>query len=206
MAVIFNRYCNLKLSLSCLNSSSLGLLLLSLFTVPLAAREADTLVSTTAAVESTWVSEPKQKFLEVGRGEMDWLWFSLYRAKLMTLTGRYQQGQYPLLLDIEYYRDIAAEDLLEATRDQWQHLQFSADDIARWQDLLAATWPDVKPGDHLSFKVIDEQTSQFFFNQQPLGVMHDANFAAAFLAIWLSKDTSRPSLRAQLLGEKSCDC
>ncbi|GIU04323.1 chalcone isomerase family protein [Shewanella morhuae] len=206
MAVILNRYYNLKLSLSFLYSSGLGLLLLTLFTAPLAAREGDTLASTTVVVESSEVSEPTQNFLEVGRGEMDWLWFSLYKAKLMTLTGRYQQGQYPLLLDIEYYRDIAAEDLLQATREQWQHLLFSADDIERWQSLLTATWPDVKPGDHLSFKAIDEQTSQFFFNQQPLGVMHDANFAAAFLAIWLSKDTSRPSLRAQLLGEKSCDC
>ena len=48
---------------------------------------------------------------------------------------------------------------------------------------------------------MDGQTSRFFFNHQPLDIIHDANFCRGILAIWLSKDTSRPSLRAQLLGE-----
>ncbi|MGL5359930.1 MAG: chalcone isomerase family protein, partial [Shewanella sp.] len=61
-------------------------------------------------------------------------------------------------------------------------------------------------GDHLSFHIIDGQRSQFFFNQQPLNLIEEPQFAEAFLAIWLSPRTSRPELRAQLLGEKSCDC
>lgn len=144
--------------------------------------------------------------IEVGRGEMDWLWLSLYKAKLMTATGHYQQEQYPQLLEIEYYRDIDSEDLLQATREQWQKLGFSNTDIERWLSVLASIWPDVKQGDYLSFMVIDGKTSQFFYNQQPLNMIDDAHFAQAFLAIWLSPKTSRPSLRAQLLGEKSCDC
>ena len=95
--------------------------------------------------------------------EMDWLWFSLYKARLMTVNGRYQQGQYPLLLDIEYYRDIDAADLLEATADQWRHLGYADSDIGRWLNLLKGIWPDVTPGDHLSFKIIDANQSQFYF-------------------------------------------
>lgn len=144
--------------------------------------------------------------IEVGRGEMDWLWFNVYKAKLMTSTGKYQSGVYPQLLDIEYYRDIEAEDLLEATADQWRHLGYSKDEIANWLQLLKGIWPNVMPGDHLSFKIIDTQHSQFFFNGQPLKIIDEPKLAEAFLAIWLSTNTSRPSLRAQLLGEKSCDC
>ncbi|QYJ79783.1 chalcone isomerase family protein [Shewanella acanthi] len=144
--------------------------------------------------------------IEVGRGEMDWLWFSLYRARLMTVTGQYQSEQYPQLLDIEYYREIDAEDLLKATKEQWLHLGFKESDVQAWLLLLKGIWPDVKEGDHLSFKIIDPQKSQFYFNQQPLGVIENPQFAQAFLAIWLSNKTSRPALRAQLLGEKSCDC
>lgn len=188
-----------------LNSSCLCLLALGLLTAPLTKVEAKTSSVENKTLELTDAGV-RLTFLEVGRAEMDWLWFNLYRARLLTLTGHYQEGQYPQLLDIEYYRDIDAEDLLEATKDQWKHLGFAENDIQRWLGLLDATWPDVKQGDHLSFKVIDGQTSQFFFNHQPLDIIHDANFADAFLAIWLSKDTSRPSLRAQLLGEKPCDC
>ncbi|MEL4239988.1 chalcone isomerase family protein [Shewanella xiamenensis] len=144
--------------------------------------------------------------VEVGRGEMDWLWFNLYKARLMTPTGQYQQGEYPQLLDIEYYRDIDAADLLEATADQWRHLGYADSDIGHWLNLLKGIWPDVTLGDHLSFKIIDANQSQFYFNQQPLGLIQEPQFAQAFLAIWLSTKTSRPSLRAQLLGEKSCDC
>ncbi|MFB2773706.1 chalcone isomerase family protein [Shewanella xiamenensis] len=147
-----------------------------------------------------------QDLVEVGRGEMDWLWFNLYKARLMMPTGQYQQGVYPQLLDIEYYRDIDAADLLEATADQWRHLGYADSDIGRWLNLLKGIWPDVTPGDHLSFKIIDANQSQFYFNQQPLGLIQEPQFAQAFLAIWLSTKTSRPSLRAQLLGEKSCDC
>lgn len=188
------------------NFSSLSLLALGLLIAPLKPLEAKTSNSENINIELNDAADVTQTFQEVGRGEMDWLWFSLYKARLMTVNGRYQQGQYPLLLDIEYYRDIESEDLLEATKDQWQHLAFAENDIQRWLSLLTATWPDVKQGDHLSFKVMDGQTSQFFFNHQPLEIIQDADFAEAFLAIWLSKDTSRPSLRAQLLGEKPCDC
>ncbi|MDT3293790.1 DUF2878 family protein [Shewanella sp. SP2S2-6] len=188
------------------NFSSLSLLALGLLIAPLKPLEAKTSNFENINIELNDAADVTQTFQEVGRGEMDWLWFSLYKARLMTVNGRYQQGQYPLLLDIEYYRDIESEDLLEATKDQWQHLAFAENDIQRWFSLLTATWPDVKQGDHLSFKVMDGQTSQFFFNHQPLEIIQDADFAEAFLAIWLSKDTSRPSLRAQLLGEKPCDC
>lgn len=204
MSSVRNRSPNLGFSF--LNSSCLSLLALSLLAAPLKALEAKTPDFESITIELNDAADVTQTFQEVGRGEMDWLWFSLYKAKLMTVNGRYQQGQYPLLLDIEYYRDIESEDLLEATKDQWQHLAFAENDIQRWLGLLNATWPDVKQGDHLSFKVIDGQTSQFFFNHQPLDIIQDANFAEAFLAIWLSKATSRPSLRAQLLGEKPCDC
>ncbi|MFB2659335.1 chalcone isomerase family protein [Shewanella mangrovisoli] len=158
--------------------------------------------ATPAAIENTLSSG----LVEVGRGEMDWLWFNVYKAKLMTSTGKYQSGIYPQLLDIEYYRDIEANDLLEATADQWRHLGYTKDEIANWLQLLKGIWPNVVPGDHLSFKLIDAQRSQFFFNGQPLGIIEEPKLAEAFLAIWLSTNTSRPTLRAQLLGEKSCDC
>ncbi|MFV0597288.1 chalcone isomerase family protein [Shewanella sp.] len=159
-----------------------------------------------ATTTSAMINPMTSGLVEVGRGEMDWLWFNVYKAKLMTTTGKYQSGVYPQLLDIEYYRDIESSDLLEATAEQWRHLGYAKQEIANWLQLLKGIWPNVAPGDHLSFKIIDSQRSQFFFNGQPLEVIQEPQFAEAFLAIWLSTNTSRPSLRAQLLGEKSCDC
>ncbi|MCL1089982.1 chalcone isomerase family protein [Shewanella profunda] len=173
---------------------------------PILAFSAQDKESRTVGAISVQHASRAPSLIEVGRGEMDWLWLSLYKAKLMTATGRYQQGQYPILLEIEYYRDIDSDDLLQATRDQWKQLRFSNTDIEGWLSVLRSIWPDVKQGDHLSFMIVDGQTSQFFYNQQPLNMINDTHFAEAFLAIWLSPQTSGPSLRAQLLGETSCDC
>ena len=147
---------------------------------------------------------------EVGRGEMDWLWFDLYRAILFTPDGRYpedvsQQG-FPQVLDIEYYRAIDSNDLVEATLDQWRHLGIATEIAALWQTHLASLWPNVQQGDHLSFKLYSADQGEFYFNGRSIGIVDEAGFAQGFLAIWLSNETSRPKLRAQLLGEKKCDC
>ncbi|PKG76135.1 hypothetical protein CXF83_05680 [Shewanella sp. Choline-02u-19] len=145
-------------------------------------------------------------FQEVGRGEMQWWWFTLYRARLLTPDGAYRQGQYPLVLDIEYYQDIPSSRLLEATLDQWQHLGLDDNRQLLWQTTLSELWPDVTEGDKLSLKVMSPQVSQFYFNGKPLSKAMPAGFSDDFLSIWLSDQTSRPDLRKQLLGEVACDC
>lgn len=146
---------------------------------------------------------------EVGRGEMRWMWFELYRARLLTLSGQYSAAErtlYPQMLDIEYYRQIDSKDLVEATLEQWQHLGFGEQEIKQWQDALVSAWPNVNSGDRLSFLVKNDDVGEFFYNDKSIGEISVTGFAQAFLAIWLSENTSRPDLRAQLLGEKACDC
>ncbi|GIU41777.1 hypothetical protein TUM4438_06830 [Shewanella sairae] len=145
-------------------------------------------------------------FKEVGRGEMQWWWFSLYRAKLLTLDGNYSQGELPLVLDIEYYQEIPSERLVEATLDQWQHLGLSEQSQQKWLAEIKAVWPDVVEGDKLTLRVFDSGVSQFYFNGEPLAKPLPEGFGDDFLAIWLSESTSRPELRKQLLGELACDC
>ncbi len=143
---------------------------------------------------------------EVGRGEMSVLWFNLYQASLLTPTGEYRQGDYPLKLDIRYQRDIEADDLVNATVEQWQHLNFSEQQILVWQQELLGLWPDVTDGERLAFECLSADSGNFYFNGELLGNVSSPGFAQAFLAIWLSENTSRPDLRAQLMGDKSCDC
>ncbi|MEZ9197511.1 chalcone isomerase family protein [Shewanella sp. 10N.286.54.B9] len=143
---------------------------------------------------------------EVGRGEMEWWWFTLYRARLLTVDGEYHQGRYPMVLEIEYYQEIPSERLLEATVDQWQHLQLDKKRQLQWQASLSELWPDVNEGDTLSLQVLSPKSSQFYFNGKPLEEPMPEGFSEDFLAIWLSTQTSRPELRKQLLGEIACDC
>ncbi|WP_153913623.1 chalcone isomerase family protein [Shewanella sp. TC10] len=136
----------------------------------------------------------------VGEADMDLLWFSIYSAKLMSVDGDYQQNQFPLKLEIQYHRDIEAEDLIEATVDQWQHIGIAEQDIPRLQQQIEQAWPDVKEGDKLSFMMHNDDLGQFYFNDNPLPLIEETGFSKAFLGIWLSEKTSRPELREQLIG------
>ncbi|WP_335912580.1 MULTISPECIES: hypothetical protein [Shewanella] len=153
-------------------------------------------------------------FREVGRGEMDWWFITLYRARLLTPDGSYQPNSFPQQLEIQYYRDIPASRLLEATKHQWLHLGYDREQISAWLALLEDIWPDVEQGDRLSFVASGPQRGHFLFNDKPLAAIvidesassEHKRFADAFLAIWLSERSSRPQLRAQLIGGQACKC
>ncbi|MGB5143557.1 MAG: hypothetical protein WBO22_08730 [Shewanella indica] len=153
-------------------------------------------------------------FREVGRGEMDWWFITLYRARLLTPDGSYQPNSFPQQLEIQYYRDIPASRLLEATKHQWLHLGYDREQISAWLALLEDIWPNVEQGDRLSFVASGPQRGHFLFNDKPLAAIvidesassEHKRFADAFLAIWLSERSSRPQLRAQLIGEQACKC
>ncbi len=145
-------------------------------------------------------ASPLQGLKAVGTGSMDWLFFTLYDATLYSTTGRYQAQQYPVALQIKYHKNIASADLVSATKEQWQHLGLKNSEQALWLAQLAKLWPDVKEGDVLTFVASSSSEGQFYFNNRLLGSVAGGEFATAFIAIWLSEQTSRPDLRQQLIG------
>ncbi len=151
-------------------------------------------------------SGPLDGMSRVGKGKMNWLWLELYHASLYTMDGRYQIGRYPQALEIQYSRDIKAKDLLDATGSEWQKQGVPDAQVQAYLAKLAPLWVDVQRGDTLLLVANDESQGEFFHNGQSLGSVNDTGLMQAFLGIWLRDDTSEPSLRAQLLGETSCDC
>ncbi|WP_372942441.1 chalcone isomerase family protein [Shewanella sp.] len=138
--------------------------------------------------------------IQVGSANMSMMWFDIYSATLYSIDGKYQAEQWPLKLEIEYHRDIDAEDLIDATVDQWMHLGLSEQQIEQYREQLLRAWPDVKDGDRLTFMVNNRDQAEFLFNDKPYFQVSHAQFAVDFLAIWLSEHTSRPKLRQQLIG------
>lgn len=136
----------------------------------------------------------------VGQARLEVLFWSIYDSRLYTADGRYSDGQRPLRLELEYLRDIEAVDLVEQTRNEWQHLQLRAQEKELWLQELARLWPDVREDDVLALEMSESGRSTFLLNGKPLGSIDDPQFGPSFLAIWLSPDTSRPELRRSLIG------
>jgi hypothetical protein len=138
----------------------------------------------------------------VGQGQFSYLFWDLYQAQLYTTDGswsNYQQSS-PVVLKLTYQRDISKADFIEATVDQWEHLQGKVSGQHKdWANQLDKLWTDVKKGDQLSCVLLPDSTVQFYFNDKLLGDVTDPAFGPAFLDIWLSDKTSAPKLRRQLL-------
>ncbi|WP_340679766.1 chalcone isomerase family protein [Paraglaciecola sp.] len=145
---------------------------------------------------------PLSDLTKSGSGEMRYLWWSLYDAELYLAQLPYQANQWPQALKLTYQRDITKEDLIDATADQWQQLKLSHPQQQTWLTQLAIIWPDIQKNDELILLIKDDGVSYFYFNQQLLGSISQAEFGPAFLAIWLDAGTSEPKLRQNLLGVK----
>ncbi len=135
----------------------------------------------------------------VGAARLKVLFWPVYDSRLYAVDGRYQPGELPLRLEIEYLRDIPAAQLVSRTAEEWQSIGLQHPQQQDWLQQLESLWPDIARNDVLVLEV-NEGSSRFYHNGRALGAVDDADFGEHFLAIWLSPKTSRPALRAQLLG------
>ena len=146
----------------------------------------------------------KDAFKPIGNTVFSFLFWDLYKSELFTISKQYplQSKDDKLLYEIEYFKAISSQDLVEKTIEQWQHLGFSASRYDVYLNELLRIWPDINPGDKLVF-MMNNHTSAFYYNGRLVGVIEDEKFGSLFLDIWLSENTSEPELRKELLGRKS---
>lgn len=143
---------------------------------------------------------------KIGQAKMSFLFFDIYDIELHSKNKNWQPDRYPQALKITYLRDISKKELLKATKEQWQHIQLKQPNENLWLTRLDDIWPEIKEGNGLTILVDSFQTSKFYFTSkeeknQFIGEISDPDFGPAFLAIWLSENTSEPKLRKSLIGK-----
>lgn len=135
-----------------------------------------------------------------GQATLRVMFWRIYDSALMTPNGDWWPGIRPLRLEIRYRRAIRADRLVEQTEKEWSAQGIDHPRKAAWLSELGSLWPDVQPGDALNFEVTTQERGIFTLNGEILGAIDDPDFSSAFLAIWLSPDTTQPELRAKLIG------
>lgn len=153
-----------------------------------------------------------QDMTALGQGSLSWFGLPIYDAALWSGRGDFERWGFGqrLALRIDYHRNIKAARLAERTRKEWNRLEGQLDLPAatvrdHWLSEVEAIWPDVAPGDFLVTIVEPGGPSAFFGPQGLLGVIDDPDFGPTFLSIWLHPETSRPDLRAALIGEPGAE-
>ena len=143
-------------------------------------------------------ASPVQDLKTVGSGTFNFMFWKIYDISLLTASGKYQQGEQPLALAITYARDIEGNQLVSSTIDEWERQDISWQ--KNWSSLLGDIFPNITEGDQLLLRVDEKYNSNFYFNEQPIGVIEDPEFTDAFLAIWLSSNTRSQKLTRELTG------
>lgn len=139
---------------------------------------------------------------KVGEARLKVMFWSVYNSRLYAEDGIYRQGKRPLKLEIQYLRDISAEDLVKRTGEEWEKMGVTHERQDVWMDKLLALWPDVNKNDVLTLELDADNHATFYRNDERLGSIEDGDFGRNFIDIWLSPNTSRPDIRMALIGKE----
>lgn len=139
--------------------------------------------------------EPPAGLRRWGSGEFRRFGFLIYEA---TLWAGDDPLRPPLMLRLDYRRNIAGADIAAASVKEMRRTVADEARLADWGGRMARMFPDVQPDDHIVGHHLGE-AAVFMQGARQLGRIDDADFAQAFFGIWLDSRTSAPELRAALL-------
>ncbi|MGY5450203.1 chalcone isomerase family protein [Agarivorans sp. MS3-6] len=137
----------------------------------------------------------------VGDAKLQVLFWPVYTVSLHSPDGRYQQDRYPMVLTIDYLRDIKRNKLIEATQDEWQRLGVCDEaPCQQWLSKLSSIWTDLQKGDQLQLVAESAHQGRFYLNGEHVGSLDEQLFSQHFLDIWLSENSRYPKQRRSLTG------
>ena len=137
-----------------------------------------------------------------GSGTYRWFGIRVYDAQLWVGRHGYQTDAAPFALDLRYGHSFVGRRIAERSITEIDKLGMgSAAQRSNWLAQMQACFPDVEEGTHLTGIFHPGGGAVFYRDGQRLCDINDAQFAAAFFAIWLDPHTSAPGLRAELLGQ-----
>jgi len=139
----------------------------------------------------------------VGRGELRFLGFAVYEARLWAEPG-FSAASYerePFALELVYARTLEGRAIAQRSIELISRVQ--PIDEARagaWRAAMERAFPDVAPGDRLSGVHRPPGTAAFAHNGRPTATIAEAEFARRFFGLWLAESSPEPQLRRRLLG------
>ncbi|MES9971840.1 MAG: chalcone isomerase family protein [Candidatus Thiodiazotropha sp.] len=140
-------------------------------------------------------------FQAVGSGVLTWWGIGIYQATLYAPQGEYGPDQ-PHALEIVYRKNISRKQLAKTSIKEIEKIRGRPlPDRDGVLGRFEAVFRDVSPGDTLLGIHLPGEGARFYTSTDYLGLIDDPDLAAAFFDIWLSPATTKPKLRAALLGQ-----
>lgn len=137
---------------------------------------------------------------KVGEARMSVMVWDVYDAALFAPDGQWNDDQ-PFALQIVYLRDLKGDKIADRTVQEMRKQGFHDEvKLATWHTQMSEIFPDVRNGDALTGIYMQGGQTVFYYGDQEVGRISDAQFGAKFFSIWLSPSSSAPDVRLGLLG------
>ena len=130
--------------------------------------------------------------------------FDVYAGALYLpkgVPGQSWSNDIPKRLELSYFREIEGKGFAEASDKLLQDNLLPAEYQALEKRLQTfyRFFRDIKPGDRYSINYFPEKGTELRFNENPLGHVPGADFAAAYFGIWLGDEPISKGFRDRLL-------
>lgn len=145
-----------------------------------------------------------------GAGRLRFMGLKIYEARLWAGSAAVagtDWTQVPYAIEIVYARKLVGEQIAKRSLAEMKRQgEVAPQQAERWLAAMKATFPDVDAGQRITGVFSPGGSgpagARFYFNGSRRGEPQDTEFARRFFGIWLSPETSEPSLRQQLLGAR----
>jgi hypothetical protein len=129
------------------------------------------------------------------------LFITAYKAALWT-DARHWSMQEPFALSLTYEMKFSTDEMVRRANQEMKHLDPGLSDQAlkAYDQKLTHALPAVKPGDRITALHVPGAPTRFFWNGKTTATIDAPSMNADFFGIWLSPQSSAPSLRNSLLG------
>ena len=125
----------------------------------------------------------------------------LYLSEAASDAGQILGSNRPWRLSLHFLRDVDASDIRDAFTEGFEKATgVIPDELRPRMDTLNAMMADFAEGDSLAFTNDPEAGVTAEINRAAVGVIEGADFAVAFLSIWLGPEPPNEELKSGLLG------
>ena len=146
--------------------------------------------------------EHNQNLIFIGEGSLKVLLWKLYDIRLLSDDKTFSWKN-DLVLEFDYQRALKKNAVIEASVEEMRRQKgVTEKELSKWQSYLETGIQPVQKATKASLYWTAEGRITFYYDGLKPITIEDADFARAFMNIWLGPDTSEPELRRALLGKK----
>jgi hypothetical protein len=137
----------------------------------------------------------------IGEGTLKVFFWEIYDLRLFSET-TFFSWKNSFILEFDHKRDLKKDKVIETSLKEIRRQKgVSEKEIAAWQEYLKLGIKTVEEGTKAAVGWRPDGEIAFYYEGSKPIIITDEAFARSFINIWLGEETSKPGLRAALLGQ-----